>query len=142
MRILHVTPTYLPATRYGGPIRSVHGLCRALARRGHAVHVFTTRVDGPADSAVPVGAPVGLDGVRVWYFDSPTARRLYWSPGLGRAHGEPGDADDARVLAEQVEGFSRLLREADDALGVAASHRRTVAGAQLRAHGRCATLPR
>jgi glycosyltransferase involved in cell wall biosynthesis len=85
MRILHVTPTYLPATRYGGPIRSVHGLCRALARRGHDVHVFTTSVDGPADSPVPLGMPVDLEGVRVWYFRSPLLRRLYWSPGLGRA---------------------------------------------------------
>jgi glycosyltransferase involved in cell wall biosynthesis len=85
MRILHVTPTYLPARRYGGPIYSVHGLCRALARRGHEVHVFTTSVDGPADSPVPLGVPVERDGVRVWYFRSPLARRLYWSPGLGRA---------------------------------------------------------
>lgn len=85
MRILHVTPTYLPATRYGGPIRSVHGLCRALARRGHEVHVFTTSVDGPADSPVPLGVPVDREGVHVWYFRSPLARRLYWSPGLGSA---------------------------------------------------------
>src|SRR5260370_167350 len=42
MRILHVVPTYLPATRYGGPIYAVHGLCRALAARGHDVTVFTT----------------------------------------------------------------------------------------------------
>jgi glycosyltransferase involved in cell wall biosynthesis len=85
MRILHVPPSYLPATRYGGPIRSVHGLCRALARRGHDVHVFTTSVDGPGDSPVPLGVPVDREGVRVWYFRSPLLRRLYWSPGLGRA---------------------------------------------------------
>ena len=35
LRILHVTPTYIPAYRYGGPILSVHGLCRALVARGH-----------------------------------------------------------------------------------------------------------
>lgn len=85
MRILHVTPTYLPATRYGGPIRSVHGLCRALARRGHDVHVFTTSVDGAGDSPVPIAQATDLEGVRVWYFRSSIARRLYWSPGLGRA---------------------------------------------------------
>ena len=38
--------------RYGGTIVSVHGLCRALAARGHDVHVYTTSVDGPRDSAV------------------------------------------------------------------------------------------
>jgi hypothetical protein len=63
MRLLHVVPTYLPATRYGGPIFAVHGLCRALAARGHAVEVFTTSIDGPRDSAVPHGVPVTLDGV-------------------------------------------------------------------------------
>ncbi len=100
MRILHVTPTYLPATRYGGPIRSVHGLCRGLARQGHDVHVFTTSVDGPDDSAVPLGAPVDCEGVRVWYFRSPLARRLYWAPGLGQAlHAQVASFDVVHVHA-------------------------------------------
>ncbi|MCC6212788.1 MAG: glycosyltransferase [Burkholderiales bacterium] len=84
LRILHVVPSYLPARRYGGPIASVHGLCKALAAQGHRVEVFTTNVDGEADSAVPVGEPVEMEGVRVWYFPSPRLRRLYWSPQLGR----------------------------------------------------------
>ncbi|HVT45418.1 MAG TPA: glycosyltransferase [Thermoanaerobaculia bacterium] len=85
MRILHVSPTYLPATRYGGTIHSVHGLCAALARRGHDVHVFTTSVDGADDSNVPHETPVDIDGVRVSYFRSPLARRIYWSPSMRRA---------------------------------------------------------
>ena len=80
MKILHVVATYLPATRYGGPIRSVHGLCVALAALGHEVHVFTTNVDGAGDSDVPLCQPVDIDGVRVWYFPSRILRRLYWSP--------------------------------------------------------------
>jgi len=80
MRILHVVPSYLPATRYGGPIYSVHGLCRGLAARGHDVHVFTTNVDGAGDSDVSLGRPVDLDEVQVWYFPSQRLRRLYWSP--------------------------------------------------------------
>ena len=83
MRILHVVPTYLPATRYGGPIYAVHGLCRALAGRGHDVSVFTTNVDGRSESPVPVGGEVLLDGVRVRYFRS-ELRRLYFSRGLKR----------------------------------------------------------
>jgi hypothetical protein len=63
LRLLHIVPTYLPALRYGGPIRSVHALCRALAADGHDVHVFTTSVDGPADSDVPLARPVDLEGV-------------------------------------------------------------------------------
>ena len=41
MRLLHVVPTYLPASRYGGPLYSVHALCAALAKRGHEVHVLS-----------------------------------------------------------------------------------------------------
>ena len=85
VRILHVVPSYYPAVRYGGPIVSVHALCKALAQRGHDVQVFTTNVDGRANSAVPVGVPVDMDGVKVWYFPVPFLRRLYWSPRMGRA---------------------------------------------------------
>lgn len=85
MRILHVVPTYLPAVRYGGPIRSVHGLCAALASLGHEVHVFTTNIDGADDSDVPLGQPIDIDGVKVRYFSSRFLRRLYWSPKMKEA---------------------------------------------------------
>jgi glycosyltransferase involved in cell wall biosynthesis len=85
MRLLHVVPTYLPARRYGGPIVAVHGLCRALAARGHEVEVYTTSIDGPHDSPVPHHEPVMLDGVKVRYFASPRLRRLSYAPALGRA---------------------------------------------------------
>ena len=49
------------------------------------MHVFTTNVDGQADSNVPLGVPVDMDGVKVWYFPVPFLRRLYWSPRLGQA---------------------------------------------------------
>jgi glycosyltransferase involved in cell wall biosynthesis len=93
VRILHVSASYLPATRYGGTIVSVHGLCKALAARGHDVHVYTTSVDGPHDSDVPHGQPVDVDGVKVWYFRSSRARRLYYAPALRRA------------LSREVAGF-------------------------------------
>jgi glycosyltransferase involved in cell wall biosynthesis len=85
MRLLHVVPTYLPATRYGGPIFAVHGLCRALAARGHTVEVFTTSIDGPVNSAVQHGVPVMLEGVKVRYFASDFMRRLSWAPALAHA---------------------------------------------------------
>src|SRR6185503_18906160 len=84
MRILHVVPTYIPAWRYGGPIHSVHGLCRALAARGHEVSVATTNVDGNQDSNVPLYRAVRLDGVDVHYFPSTLLRRLYYSPPMRR----------------------------------------------------------
>lgn len=85
MKLLHVVSSYLPATRYGGTIVSVHGLCRALAARGHDVHVYTTSVDGANDSPVRHGEPVDVDGVKVWYFQSDTLRRLYYAPALAAA---------------------------------------------------------
>jgi glycosyltransferase involved in cell wall biosynthesis len=94
MRILHVVPTYLPATRYGGPIVAVHSLCRALAGRGHAVEVFTTSIDGPVDTAVPYDRPVMLDGVKVRYFASRRLRRLSYAPSLMQSlHDEISGAD-------------------------------------------------
>src|SRR5262245_48860836 len=87
MRALHVVPSYLPAIRYGGPIYSVHGLCKALVARGHEVHVFTTNVDGPDASPVPLETAVDLDGVNVWYFPCGLGRRLYRSPAMAQALG-------------------------------------------------------
>src|SRR6516225_1785158 len=85
MRILHVVPTYFPAVRHGGPIFAVHGLCRALAARGHELQVFTTNRDGPGITPTPIATPVDLDGVQIRYFAIPLLRRLYWAPALGRA---------------------------------------------------------
>jgi glycosyltransferase involved in cell wall biosynthesis len=94
MRILHVVPAYLPAVRYGGAIFAVHGLCRALAARGHELQVFTTNIDGPGITATPIGTPVDLDGVQIRYFPCPLVRRLCWAPALGRAlHHEIGKFD-------------------------------------------------
>lgn len=94
MRIAHVVPSYWPASRYGGAIESVHGLCRALAAAGHRVDVFTTNLDGPGVSDVPVGRPVDVDGVRVRYFRSPVLRRWFWSPSMGAAlESHAGDWD-------------------------------------------------
>ena len=81
MRLLHVVPTYLPATRYGGPIHSVHGLCKALVLQGHEVHVFTSSLDGAERSPVPEGVPVDLDGVKVWYFRC-RWMAICWLPGM------------------------------------------------------------
>jgi len=55
--------------------------------------VFTTNVDGPDDSPVPLAEPVGMDGVSIWYFPSQYLRRLYWSPSMGRC------------LRERIEDF-------------------------------------
>src|SRR5579864_3721352 len=94
LRLLHITPSYIPAYRYGGPIYSVHALCRSLATAGHEVHVLTTSVDGASDSDVPHDRPVELDGVQVHYCRSRWIRRLYWSAELdSRCRGLVGRFD-------------------------------------------------
>ena len=85
MRVLHVVPSYVPAFRYGGPIWSVHGLCKALVRAGHDVHVFTTDRDGPRQLDVELEKPVDVDGVKVWYFPVRHLRRLFWAPAMKKA---------------------------------------------------------
>jgi glycosyltransferase involved in cell wall biosynthesis len=84
VKILIFAPNYLPATRYGGPIASSHGLAKALVGLGHEVHVFTTNVDGDGVLDVPVGEVVLLDSVKVRYFPLCWPQRLYYSPDMGQ----------------------------------------------------------
>jgi glycosyltransferase involved in cell wall biosynthesis len=83
-RVLLFAPNYLPATRYGGPVRSTHGLARALVAAGHVVDVLTTDVDGPDRLDVPLDRPVEIDGVRVHYCPISTPQRIYRSAVLAR----------------------------------------------------------
>ncbi len=85
MKVLVFAPNYFPATRYGGPVRSSHGLAKALVERGHHIEVFTTNVDGPNVLDVPLDRAVELDGVLVRYFPIATPRRIYRSPALEAA---------------------------------------------------------
>ena len=85
LRILQVVPNYFPAVRYGGPIRSVHGLAKSLVELGHEVHVYTSSMDGPNDLDVPLAEPINMEGVLVHYFPVGALRRICWSPALGRA---------------------------------------------------------
>lgn len=81
MRILHVTPAYVPANRYGGPIRSVHALNRGLAAAGEDVVVFTTN----AGVIGPVPSRETIEGVRVRRFFPSFPKSWFRSPALFRA---------------------------------------------------------
>lgn len=49
MNILHVVPSFYPATSFGGPIWSTYGLCNALARQSDiSLQVLTTDTAGNA----------------------------------------------------------------------------------------------
>ena len=117
MKLLHVVPTYLPAWRHGGPIWAVHGLARALVRRGHHVEVFTTNVHGDGILDVPLGTPVERDGVLVSYFPVAAPRRLYRSPGLGAAlRSKLADCDVVHVHSLFLWPTSAAARAAERAL--------------------------
>jgi glycosyltransferase involved in cell wall biosynthesis len=55
MRVLHVTPCYAPAYRYGGPIQSVERLVEAHRLLGVEQRVVTTNADGERVLNVPRG---------------------------------------------------------------------------------------
>lgn len=83
MKILHIVPTYIPAWIYGGPIRSVHALCKKMVEMGHQVDVFTTNINGRGVSNVPLSSFVELDGVRIKYFEcNKFLKRIYYSSGM------------------------------------------------------------
>jgi glycosyltransferase involved in cell wall biosynthesis len=68
LRILQVSAYYAPAFVYGGPPRSIHGLCKALHGHGARVQVFTTDANGMSALPPEVSARRDYDGVPVRYF--------------------------------------------------------------------------
>ncbi len=99
MKVLHVVPTYVPAFRYGGPVRSVFGLAEALGRAGAKVEVWTTDLDGSERLDVPKGTPVRYPHHVARYFPVEAFRRWHWSLELGSAF---GDADAEVVHLHSV----------------------------------------
>lgn len=85
MRILHVTPYFAPAFGYGGPPRSILGLCRALQAAGVEVEVFTTTADGGRELPPSPAEGERYDGVLVRYFPLAAPRRMFQAQGLGAA---------------------------------------------------------
>src|SRR2546422_10483727 len=60
MNVLHVAPAFYPALVYGGPMRSIYDLCRALADAGDTVRVLTTDANGAGRVKAPAGREVPL----------------------------------------------------------------------------------
>ena len=87
MKVLHVIPTYETAWAFGGgTIKAVSQLCRGLAKQGLDVTVYTTDADGKGGYFdVPLGEPVDIGGVKVWYFHcSFGAKGAFYSKSLAR----------------------------------------------------------
>ena len=98
MKVLHVIPSFAPAWRYGGPVVAALGLTREQARQGHNVTVLTTNNDGPGVLDVPVGRPVDMNGVEVWYFPVERPKWYFFSRELGSAaKGRVADFDIVHI---------------------------------------------
>jgi glycosyltransferase involved in cell wall biosynthesis len=85
MRVLHVTPYFAPAFNYGGPPRSILGLCKALLKAGVEVEVFTTTANGAGDlPASSSGADI-YEGVSVRYFPRAFPKQFFGASGMAEA---------------------------------------------------------
>ena len=85
MRIVHVTPYFAPAFVYGGPPRSVLGLCRALVRAGAEIQVLTTDANGEGDIAPEIVARGEFGGVAVNYLPRAWPRVYFGARGVTAA---------------------------------------------------------
>jgi glycosyltransferase involved in cell wall biosynthesis len=83
MKILHVIPSYPPATAYTGPPAALHRLCRELVAQGVEVRVATTNANGGAKLPVAANAWTDHEGVPVFYGNR-WGGRGDLSPGLWR----------------------------------------------------------
>jgi glycosyltransferase involved in cell wall biosynthesis len=89
MKILYAGTGYKPAYRLGGPIVSVSATAEMLVRKGHEVVVVSTNANNDQELDVPIGVPVDVDGVQVWYFrrQEPLQKFLRFVPYLSRSIG-------------------------------------------------------
>lgn len=90
LNILVVTAYYAPALVYGGPVTVTHNLNKALSDLGHKITVYTTDANGTGNLDVPLGQPILLDSLPVWYFQrlwfisNPKPFTIFFSPALGQ----------------------------------------------------------
>jgi glycosyltransferase involved in cell wall biosynthesis len=82
LRVLVAAAYYEPAFGYGGPVTVVAEGCRALAKAGASVTVFTTTANGATELDIPVGRPIERDGVETWYFARRAPRGYFYSPAM------------------------------------------------------------
>jgi glycosyltransferase involved in cell wall biosynthesis len=82
MRVVHVCAYFAPAFVYGGPPRSVLGLCRAERDAGIDVRVVTTTANGDSELDDSASRPVDYAGIPVRYCARSRPRRLFYAPAL------------------------------------------------------------
>ena len=156
MRVLHVSPYFPPAFRYGGPPVSILGLCQGLQRAGVDVEVITTTANGPTPLPPSPDGGDEYEGVPVRYVAASFPRRFFgarlrgpltqalsradvchihgiwnmpewWASRLARAAGVPYVLSPRGMLQPQAMRRSRLRKAAAFAL----TERRNLAGAAV-----------
>lgn len=84
MKIAHISPSYYPAIRFGGPIQSVHELNKALVHLGAEVQVVTTVAGQDHPLFMRPGIKT-VDSVSVHFVDSIGYEHFNFSWGIWRA---------------------------------------------------------
>lgn len=82
MEVIHISPSYKPAYKYGGPTISVSQLCEHLQKCDLKLRVLTTTANGQTELAVSTGIFQSVAGVPVRYFSRITGDHSHLSPGL------------------------------------------------------------
>lgn len=67
MKLLNITPSYYPATKYGGPIFSMHLLNKELVKKGIEVYVLTTNTGLKKNKNIKLNTWIDIEGVKVKY---------------------------------------------------------------------------
>ena len=101
MRVLHVSAYYAPAFSFGGPPRSIHGLCKALRAAGCHIQVLTTDADGDSRLASAHANAGEYEGVPVRYCPRSRPYRVLGS----RALADALPAEVARVDLVHIHGL-------------------------------------
>jgi len=83
LRVVHVCAYFAPAFVYGGPPRSIFGLCRAQRDAGIDVRVVTTTANGDSELSEAVVTRGEYEGIPVRYCPRAWPRSIFHSPSLG-----------------------------------------------------------
>ncbi|HPS54835.1 MAG TPA: glycosyltransferase, partial [Sedimentisphaerales bacterium] len=80
MKVLFILPNYEPAWAFGGVVRCISTLCRAMVKIGVDVTVYTTNIDGRG-GVLPVKQAelVEMGGVKIYYFQSTFGKNSAWA---------------------------------------------------------------
>jgi len=85
LRVVHVCAYFAPAFVYGGPPRSIFGLCRAQRDAGLDVRVVTTTANGDSELSDSVILRAEYEGIPVRYCARAWPRSIFHAPSLGAA---------------------------------------------------------